>query len=397
MASVLTATAGLSLIIWAYLTLFRGGFWRADARLGGTAPEPAEWPTVTALVPARDEAPVIGEAVTALLAQDYPGDLRVIVIDDGSEDGTAAVAEAAEHRTGAPGRLAVIAARPPAPGWTGKLWALSEGLAQAPTDGSGPRYLWLSDADIAHGPTTLRRLVAKAEGEGFDLVSLMVALSCAGWWERLLIPPFVYFFQMLYPFAWVADPKRRTAAAAGGCVLVKAETLAAAGGFAAIKGALIDDCALATRIKAGGSRIWLGLAEDSRSLRPYDGLKPIWDMVARSAYTQLRHAPLLLLGTLLGMTLTFLAPPLIGLTVGLHGDNPAALLGFVIWSLMAVSALPTYRLYRQPVWLPALLPLAAAFYSAMTFDSAWRHWRGRGGGWKGRHHAGPLEERRAGR
>ena len=408
--TLLTAAAGLSLGIWIYLILLRGGFWRADARLEaarwpppeGSPPEgsPCEWPPVAALVPARNEAPVIGAAVASLLAQDYPGDLRVIVIDDGSDDDTAAEARAAAARAGAAERLSVVAARPPEPGWTGKPWALSEGLARAADLDPPPRFLWLSDADIAHGTATLGRLVAKAEREKLDLVSLMVALSCEGWWERLLIPAFVFFFQKLYPFAWVADKGRSTAAAAGGCVLLNAEALAAIGGFAAIGDALIDDCALAARIKAAargrGRGIWLGLAEDSRALRPYGGLAPVWDMVARSAYSQVRRSPLLLAGTLLGMTLTYLVPPLAVLSLPLHGQGAAAAPGLAAWALSAVAISPTLRLYRQPLWLAPLLPLAALLYTAMTVDSAWRHWRGRGGAWKGRLQAVALEGRRFG-
>ena len=406
-SAALAVLTGLSLAVWIYLILFRGGFWRADARLDPAPPTPSIWPDVVALVPARNEAAVIGAAVAALLAQDYPGGLRVVVIDDGSDDGTAAEAEAAGRRaagTGGTERLNVVAARPTGPGWTGKLWALSEGLAQAEALCLQPRYLWLSDADIAHGPATLRRLVAKAEAETLDLVSLMVALSCEGWWEKLLIPPFVFFFQKLYPFAWVADRRRRTAAAAGGCILLNAEALTAAGGFAALKGALIDDCALAALIKSArikavgperGRGIWLGLAEDSRALRPYGGLGQIWDMVARSAYTQLGRSPLLLIGTLLGMALVYLVPPFAALSLPLGGQGAAAALGLAAWALMAFALLPTLRLYRQPPWLAPLLPVAALLYSAMTADSAWRHWRGRGGAWKGRVQAMPLEGRRA--
>ncbi len=396
---MLTVSAGVSLVIWLYLLTMHGGFWRADQRLSKDSNAPSAWPAVVVLVPARDEAEVIGDAVAALLAQDYPGPFQVVVIDDHSRDGTAALAGDAAGASA--GRLQVIAAPELPPGWTGKLWALEAGLVHADGGAHADRthtdapYLWLSDADIAPGPATLRRLVAHAEAGKLNLVSLMVALSCRGRWERLLIPPFIYFFQMLYPFPWVNDPAKTTAAAAGGCLLLRREALARAGGFAGVKGALIDDCALARAIKAlpanagetGG--IWLGLATESRSLRPYLGLGEIWRMVARSAYTQLRHSPLLLLGTLLAMALTFLAPPLLALTAGFHDDGVAAGLAAAAWALMALTAVPTLRLYRQPVWLAALLPLAAAFYCAMTLDSALRHWRGRGGAWKDRVHSGP--------
>jgi hopene-associated glycosyltransferase HpnB len=400
MLSGITTAAGVSLAIWLYLVALRGGFWRADQRLDQDPPAPDAWPAVVALVPARDEGEVIGRAVTALLAQGYPGPLHVVLADDHSADGTAEAALRAAQAAGQTRRLDVVAARPLPAGWSGKLWALEEGLGRAEAIAPEAPYLWLSDADIEHGPATLRRLVAKAEKENLGLVSLMVALSCRGFWERLLIPPFIYFFQMLYPFAWVNDPEKQVAAAAGGCVLLRRSALARAGGFAAIKGELIDDCALARKIKdlpraakqeGGAGGIWLGLATASHSIRPYRGLGDIWRMVARSAYTQLRQSPLLLLGTLLGLTLTFLVPPLIGLTAELHGDNLAAVIGFTTWSLMALSAVPTYRLYRQAVWQAAFLPLAAAFYAAMTLDSALRHWRGAGGAWKGRAAPGARE------
>jgi len=403
MGWVLTAVAGLSFAVWLYLLGYRGGFWHGDQRLDAAAPAPEAWPAVVVLVPARDEAEVVGAAVAALLAQDYPGPFHVVLIDDHSGDGTAeaAIRAAAGATEDSPGRFQAIAARDLPAGWTGKLWALQAGLAHAGTAFPGTPYLWLSDADIAPGPATLRHLVAKAEGDKLNLVSLMVALSCRGAWERLLIPPFIYFFQMLYPFPWVNDPAKVTAAAAGACVLLRRDALVRAGGFEGVKGALIDDCALARAIKTlppaadaagdlwGG--IWLGLATESRSIRPYRGLGEIWRMVARNAYTQLRHSPLLLLGTVIAMTLTFLAPPLLALTAGLHDNFVAAFLAAGAWAMMAVSAVPTLSLYRQPAWMAALMPLAAAFYCAMTLDSALRHWRGAGGAWKDRVHPGPLK------
>ena len=292
-------------------------------------------------------------------------------------------AAAAESRH--PERFSLLRAPALPPGWTGKLWALEQGVRQV---GAESRYLWFSDADITQPPQALRALVAKAEHERRDLVSLMVALRCEDFWEALLIPPFIYFFQKLYPFSWVNDPARRMAAAAGGCVLLRSEALAKSGGLAALSDALIDDCTLATRIKEAsgdGSRgIWLGLAETARSIRPYGGLGAIWNMVARTAYTQLHHQPLLLIGTLLGMMLTYFAAPIILLSHPWHQDGLAALTGAAAWLAMSLSFLPVLRLYGQGVWLAPLLPLAAALYSAMTVDSAWRHWRGRGGNWKGR-------------
>ncbi|MFQ6016815.1 MAG: glycosyltransferase [Kiloniellaceae bacterium] len=406
-------TAAVSLVVWLYLVFLRGGFWRAGERLGEDGPARSPWPGVVALVPARDEAEVIGRSLTSLLSQDYPGHLDIVLVDDHSSDGTAEAAARAAQSSGRAALLTIVAAPPLPPGWSGKLWALAQGLERAATHSPGAAYLWLSDADIEHAPDNLRRLVAKAEAEGRDLVSLMVALSCRGLWQRLLLPAFIYFFQMLYPFAWVNDPKRATAAAAGGCILVRREALERAGGFASIKGELIDDCALARRIKglaprggarqdAGGSGhgmpggIWLGLATTAHSIRPYRGLGDIWRMVARSAYTQLGNSPLLLAGALLAMAGTFLIPPLVVLGLPLHGATGAALLGLCAWSLIGLSARPTLRLYGQPGWLAALLPLAAALYCAMTLDSALRHWRGRGGAWKGRVHSAKVEPERPG-
>jgi len=389
MPSPLVGLAALSLLAWFYLAVLRGGFWRADQRLDPETPALADWPEVLVLVPARDEAETIGSCLRALLRQDYPGRLGVVVIDDHSGDGTTAVAQAAAGDAGGSARVRIVPARDLPRGWSGKLWALSEGFAEADANWPAARFLWLCDADIEPVPTTLKRLVAKAEVESRDLVSLMVALSCRGFWERLLVPPFVYFFQMLYPFPWVNDPGRRNAAAAGGCVLLRRAALVAAGGFSAIRGELIDDCALAGFVKslpcASKGRIWLGLAQgEARSIRPYRGLGDIWRMVARSAYTQLRHSPSLLIGTLVAMAGVFLAPPFLALALPLHGAPMAALLGFAAWSVMAATAVPTYRLYGQAIWAGIFLPIAAFLYCAMTLDSALRHWQGRGGAWKGR-------------
>jgi hopene-associated glycosyltransferase HpnB len=383
----LTIIAALPLLAWLYLVLLRGGYWRAAERLPDPPAVLEAWPDVVAVVPARDEADAVGEAIASILSQDYAGRLDAILVDDHSSDGTGEAAATAAARAGRERRLTVIQAADLPSGWSGKVWAQAQGMAHADAHLPEARYVWLADADIAHGPETLRRLVAKAEAERRDLVSLMALLSCASAWERLLIPPFVYFFQMLYPFAWVNDPRRRTAAAAGGCMLVRREALARAGGLAAIKGALIDDCALARAIKKDGA-IWLGLTETTRSIRPYQGLGDIWRMVARSAYTQLRHAPILLAGTLVGMALVYLAPPLALLSWPWHGRAEVAIFGGLAWAMMTLSAVPTYRLYGLAPWRAATLPLAAALYASMTFDSAWRHWRGRGGAWKGRTHQG---------
>lgn len=379
--------AGLACVIWLWLVFLRGGFWRADLRIETPCPRPAAWPGVVAVIPARDEAETIATAVSSILAQDYPGPLAAIVVDDRSEDATAAIVAALA--ADAPRPLALVAGRPLPEGWTGKPWALTQGVARATEAGSlsetgeRPRYLWFSDADIAHDPGVLARLVARAEAEGRVLVSVMALLDHEGFWARLLIPAFVFFFQKLYPFRWVAEPTRKTAAAAGGCVLLLGETLARAGGIAALRDAVIDDCALAARIKPHGP-IWLGLTTTTRSLRGYAGLGEIWDMVARGAFTQLRYSPLALVFTVLAMTLVYLAPPAAAVLGAVSGDLPAAALGLAAWALMAIAYAPTLALYGQPAAAGLLLPVAAALYTAMTVSSALRYWRGVGARWKGR-------------
>ncbi len=375
MAVALTILAALSLAVWLYLLFGHGGFWRADQRLDAPGDTLDAWPAVVAVVPARDEAAVIGQTLRSLLAQDYPGDLVVIVVDDESGDGTAEAARGA-------GVVVVGGVARPA-GWVGKTWALAQGVEAAAAAAPGARYLWFSDADIEHRPGVLRTLVAKAEVGRLDLVSLMARLHCASGWERLLIPAFVFFFQMLYPFRRVNDPARPTAAAAGGCMLVRRDALAAAGGLDAIAGELIDDCALARALKPGGP-IWLGLATESRSVRPYAGLGDVWDMVARSAYTQLGHSPMLLAGTVVGMTLIYLVPPATAIAGVFGGFGPAAGLGAAGWLAMAVGYAPTLRFYRQPAVAGVVLPAVATLYTLMTLDSALRWRRGEGGRWKGR-------------
>jgi hopene-associated glycosyltransferase HpnB len=362
--------AFLALAVWIYLLLGRGFFWAARER-DGEAPQPATWPAVTAVVPARDEADVIATSLASLLAQDYPGSLRVILVDDQSSDGTAAAARAQNNE-----HLEIIAGAARPAGWTGKLWAVAQGVAHA---GGAPDYLWLTDADIAHAPDNLRQLVARAEQDRLVLVSLMAKLSCTNFAERLLIPAFVYFFAMLFPFAWVNNSHRKTAAAAGGCMLVRREALERAGGIAAIRGAIIDDCALARALKAWGP-IRLSLTERAESLRPYETIGEIRRMVARSAYAQLSYSPWLLAGTVAGMILVYIAAP----CTALFATGPARLAGAGAWLLMALSFVPMLRFYRaSPLWSLAL-PLIGALYAAFTLDSAIQFWRGRGGMWKGR-------------
>jgi hopene-associated glycosyltransferase HpnB len=374
------AIACLPLLIWAYLVVGRGGFWLARERDDrGQPAEPKAWPAVTAVVPARDEADVIARSIGSLLAQDYPGAFRVILVDDNSSDGTARAARDAADALPHGERLTVVSGAPLPAGWTGKLWAMKQGIATAGEDTDAPKYLLLTDADIAHAPDNLRHLVARAEAHGLVLTSLMAKLSCVTGAERLLIPAFVYFFDMLYPFAWVNDARNRLAAAAGGCMLARSDALEAAGGIAAIRTAIIDDCALGAAMKTRGP-IWLGLTERAHSLRPYVTVGEIGRMISRSAYAQLGYSPLMLAGTLAGMVLTYLAAPL----VTIFAPGPWRFVGLAAWALMTLSFLPMLRFYRRsPLWSLAL-PLIGALYTAFTVQSAIDVWRGRGGAWKGR-------------
>ncbi|MFJ5552808.1 glycosyltransferase [Streptomyces sp. NPDC093225] len=383
-------TALGSLAAWSWLLLGQGMFWRTDVRLPPRR-EPAAWPSVAIVVPARDEAEVLPRSLPSLLAQCYPGEAEVYLVDDGSRDGTGELARrlAAEH-PGLP--LTVSSPGEPAPGWTGKLWALRHGIALARSGPHGePAYLLLTDADIAHEAGSLRELVSAAETAGLDLVSQMARLRTAGPWERLVVPAFVYFFAQLYPFRWVNRPDARTAAAAGGCVLLRTEAAVRAGVPDSIRQAVIDDVSLARAVKRSGGRIWLGLAERVDSVRPYPALSDLWRMVSRSAYAQLRHSPALLVGTVAGLALVYLVPPA-ALAAGLAGGRPAlAATGGLAWLVMAGTYLPVLRYYRQPAALAPLLPLTALLYLLMTVDSAVQHHRGRGAAWKGRTYPRPSD------
>jgi len=364
---------------WLTMLVARGGFWLARERDDRACPpDPAAWPAVTAVVPARDEADVIARSVGSLLAQDYPGPFRVVLVDDQSSDGTGEAARAEAAALGKADRLRVISGAALPPGWTGKLWAVSQGVAQASGE-DAPEFLWLTDADIGHAPDDLRRLVARAQAGRLALATLMVRLHCRTWPERLLIPAFVFFFMMLFPFGWVNDPGRRTAAGAGGSMLVRREALERAGGIASVRAEIIDDCALARRLKAQGP-VWLGLATRAQSIRPYTELKQIGRMISRSAYAQLGYSPWRLAGTVAGMALVYLAPPLIAL----FGHGPARWAAAAAWLMMALAFQPVLRLYRRsPLWGLAL-PLIGALYTGFTVQSALDVWRGRGGMWKGR-------------
>jgi hopene-associated glycosyltransferase HpnB len=377
--------ATIALAVWLYLLMARGAFWRCAERDDrAKLPAPADgWPRVVAVVPARNEADAIAKSIGSLIAQDYAGAFSVILVDDDSSDGTADIAR---RLVGAAARLTVVTGGALPAGWTGKLWALKQGINAAMALPQAPDYLLLTDADIVHASESVSRLVARAAQQHLVLTSLMVKLRCQSLAERLNIPAFIFFFQMLYPFAWVNRPQRKVAAAAGGCMLVHAETLRRAGGIATIRGALIDDCTLARTLKAHGP-IWLGLTERVHSIRPYPELADIRHMVVRSAYAQLRYSPLLLLGTAVGMTLTYLVPPLLAI----FGSGLARILGLITWLLMALAFQPTLRLYRlSPLWGFAL-PAIALEYLIFTLDSAWQYVRGRGGSWKGRAQANLSE------
>jgi hopene-associated glycosyltransferase HpnB len=374
------AISAIGLASWLYLLAARGGFWRANIRdETDLAPEPGSWPPVAVVIPARNEADCIATSLGSLLAQDYPEPPAVILIDDQSEDGTAEAARSAAEKLNAGSRLRVIPGAPLPPGWTGKLWAMKQGVDAARTLPKPPRYLLLTDADIAYDQGVVRRLVARAEARGLGLTSLMVKLRCDSFAERALIPAFVFFFQMLYPFAWVNRRESAMAAAAGGCMLARRDALERAGGIEAIRASLIDDCALGRLMKRQGL-IWLGLTDSAHSLRPYPSFQDIRRMVARSAYDQLNYSPLLLAGTVIAMTLTYLMP----VWLALWGTGTAGAAGLGAYGLMSLAFYPIVRFYGlSRVWAFAL-PVIAVCYMIFTIDSALQHWRGRGGLWKGR-------------
>ena len=391
MQVVLFVLSCLSLVIWCVLLFFRGGFWRTrPAAPLATAPRDA-WPAVAAVVPARNEADVIAQAVSTLLAQEYPGPFHVIVVDDHSTDGTADAARAAALQLQCSDRLTVLAAKPLPPGWSGKVWAQSQGIEAVRTLGLSADFLLLTDADIGHPTDAVTQLVARADAEKRDLVSLMVRLRCDSLWEKALIPAFVFFFAKLYPFSWVNNPRNKTAAAAGRCMLVRRTALEEAGGIESIRAELIDDCSLAARIKHRGEGrhpIRLDVAARSVSLRPYDNSGEIWNMIARTAFTQLRYSGWLLAGTLAGMAIIYLIPPIAALVLG-----PLGWPAWLAWAAMCCAYAPMLRYYgRSPLWAP-FLPLVALFYVGATFASAVRYWRGKGGQWKARVQA-PVQQDR---
>lgn len=374
--------SGAALLAWIYLLVGHGGFWRTDQRLPPAASEFAVWPDVVAIVPARDEADVLPHTLPTLLAQDYAGLFSVVLVDDESADGTSDVAARLDQA----GRLKVISGSPTPPGWAGKVWAMAQGVQAA----GDPEYLLFTDADICYAPGVLGDLVASAGGRA--LVSQMALLRSDGSAERLLIPAFVYFFAQLYPFRRVNSRRFGTAAAAGGCMLVRREVLAAAGGLDRIADARIDDIALGKLLKRVRNDCWLGFTTEVTSRRAYS-LTDVWDMVARSAYTQLRYSTAALVGTVIGLVWLYLVPPAVaavGLALFAADSAPTwqatalAATGLAAWAIMSVTYLPLLRLSRLSPLRAPTLPLIAALYAAMTITSAWRHLRGRGGAWKGR-------------
>ena len=372
--------AALSLLVWLYLVLLHGRFWQSGPMLvrprSVLRPDAAEWPPVCVVVPARDEARTVEDCLASLLAQDYPGPFGVLLVDDRSSDGTGAIARglASPH-------LHVVTGSEPPPGWSGKLWAVAQGIEETARVMPGEDgYVLLADADIIHEPSHLATLMGKALRDDLDMVSEMVELNTESAAERALVPAFVYFFQMLYPFARVNDPRRRIAAAAGGTILIRIAALSRIGGIDSLRAALIDDVTLARRVKQSGGAIWLGHTRLARSVRPYPHPADIWRMVARTAYVQLRFSPLWLAGTVLGMALVWMVPPL----AAVFGEGMGRVCGLVAWLLATLSFLPTLRRFRLAPFWALLLPAVAVFYTAATIGSAVDHHRGRGVVWKQR-------------
>jgi hopene-associated glycosyltransferase HpnB len=392
---IVSIVSVLSLGLWCYLLLARGMFWRCDERddtllpmsptmTGGDAPR--SWPSVIAIVPARDEAGTIARCVGSLLRQDYPGSFSLVLVDDQSSDDSAAIAAAAAQAFHSESRLEIMAGTNVPPGWTGKLWAMRQGLATFDSSATPPEFVLFTDADIAYEPQALRRLVEIAGVRESVLTSLMAKLRCESPAEHMLVPAFIFFFQKLYPFAWVNDPARATAAAAGGCMLARCDALRSAGGLEAVRGALIDDCALGALMKKCGP-IWLGLTNNVHSLRAYPAFADMRRMVTRSAFAELRYSTLRLIGTVAGMALIYLVPP----SAALLSRGAAQAAGVIAWAMMVLAFAPTLRFYGRSVPLGLALPVIAAVYTVFTIESAWQYWRGQGGHWKGRFQASAKE------
>jgi hopene-associated glycosyltransferase HpnB len=377
-AVLVDAIAAVPLLIWIYLLAGRGAFWRVSKGLAREIPQITPLKHVVAVIPARNEAGYIGETIASLLQQDFPAPLHIVVVDDGSSDGTAELACAAAQRAGKCGQLTVIKGEPLPAGWTGKLWAVAQGVTYVET--LEPDYLLLTDADIRHGRYSVAGLVGTAESGRYDLASYMVKLTCSTTAEKALIPAFVFFFLKLYPPVWIRSEKSKTAGAAGGCILIRVTALRRIGGIAAIRHEMIDDCALARAVKHSGGRIWMGLTDETDSTRSYGDFAEIGRMISRTAFNQLRHSRLLLATAVIGLFFTYLLPPLLLFT---HRGIPS-MLGATAWLLMSFSYLPIVRFYRRSSGWAFALPLIAAFYLGATIHSAVQYWRGQGGQWKGR-------------
>ncbi|MDC0190623.1 glycosyltransferase [Rhodospirillales bacterium] len=375
---ILQLTVILSLIIWVILIFFRGNFWLADQMVETDKRQLEIWPSIAAIIPARNEEKYIGTTLRSLMAQNYPGKMDFTVVNDNSTDNTVEVI------TQIKGERIVISNGSDLPeGWTGKLWALGQGINLSIKKNPSVDFYLFTDADIEHSQETLKIMVTKAERENLQLVSLMVLLNCRNFWEILLIPAFVFFFQKLYPFQWINNPKKPTAGAAGGYILVRRTALEAAGGIDAVHGEIIDDCAIGRMIKKNGS-IWLGLTRSVKSLRTHTRLSEIWEMVTRTAFNQLNYSIIILLVTTIGMIVIYLIPPFAVVWGLVFNDNLSLSLGVLCWVIMAIAYLPTLRLYQRPFWESLILPVAAFLYSLMVVDSAQRHWTKRYPSWKGR-------------
>jgi hopene-associated glycosyltransferase HpnB len=380
---MLIAAGVLSLVIWAYLVFARGGFWRiypaASRTLSAENRDQGSPVHIAVVIPARNEADVVALAIRSLLQQTGDQKIHIFLVDDASTDNTAQAARAAAIAGNQSQNLTIVPGSPLPPGWSGKLWAMQQGIEQAGK--TTPDFFLFTDADIEHAPDSLATLVSIVGAGPYDMASFMVKLHCQSVAEKLLVPAFVYFFFKLYPPAWIANPRRSEAGAAGGCILIRPAALEKAGGIAAIRQEVIDDCSLAARVKRNGGRLWLGASATTRSIRPYEGFAGIGRMISRSAFSQLRHSNFLFLVSIIGMATTYLLPP--ALVLATHRMVPV-ILGGTAWLLMVLSYWPVLRLYRlNPLWALAL-PVAAVFYMGATFHSAWKYWMGRGGEWKGR-------------
>lgn len=367
-----------ALLIWGYLLFARGSFWHVQTRNNSQGETSSLPPRVAVVMPARNEADVIAPSISSLLHQTCSESIHIFLVDDGSTDDTVRWAREAASKAGKSAMLTVREGCPLPPGWTGKLWAIHQGLAEARE--FNPDFFLLTDADILHARDSISTLAAIAEAGGYDLASYMVKLRCKTVAERLLIPAFVFFFFKLYPPAWIADSRRRTAGAAGGCILIRPDALVRAGGIESIRHEIIDDCALARAVKRSGGKVWLGLSASTSSLRRYDSFAQIGRMISRAAFNQLRHSALLLFFALLGLILTYLLPPAL-----LFSGHPLPItLGAAACAAMVFAYLPLVRFYGlNPLWT-LTLPLAALFYWCATLHSAFMFWSGRGGEWKGR-------------